>query len=172
MQKQYLEAGKFVTTHGVTGEIKAYPYCDSAEFLCTIGQFYLSPQGGKALHVLEARPHKGMVLLRLEGVNSMDDARALVGRLFYLDRADADLPAGRWFVQDIIGLRVLDADTGAEYGTITAVTNGGASDVYEVRTGDGRTVLFPAAAEFLAETNPEAGYVKVRPIRGMFDDAD
>jgi len=41
MQKQYLEAGKFVTTHGVTGEIKAYPYCDSADFLCTIGQFYL-----------------------------------------------------------------------------------------------------------------------------------
>lgn len=166
MQKQYLEASKFVTTHGVTGEIKAYPYCDSAEFLCTIGQFYLSPQGGKHCTCRKRGPTRAWCLLRLEGVNSMDDARALVGRLFYLDRADARLPAGRWFVQDIIGLRVLDADTDAEYGTITAVTNGGASDVYEVRTGDGRTVLFPAAAEFLAETNPEAGYVKVRPIRG------
>ena len=139
MQKKYLEAGKFVTTHGVMGELKAY---------------------------------KGMALLKLEGIDGMDAARALVNRVFYIDRDDAHLPEGSWFLQDIIGLQVLDADTGKEYGTVVDITNSGASDIYEIRTPDGKTVLFPAVKEFLAEISPEQGYVRVRPIGGMFEDAD
>ena len=75
-------------------------------------------------------------------------------------------------MQDIIGLQVLDADTGKEYGTVVDITNSGASDIYEIRTPDGKTVLFPAVKEFLAEISPEQGYVRVRPIGGMFEDAD
>ena len=89
-----------------------------------------------------------------------------------IDREDVDLPEGTWFIQDIIGLRVLDAATGAEYGTVADVTNAGAGDIYEIRTPDGRSVLFPAVPEFLAQVSPEQGFVKIRPIGGMFDDAD
>lgn len=172
MQKRYLEAGKFVTTHGVMGELKAYPYCDSAEFLCGFDRLYPAPGGGHPWRVEAARAHKGMALLKLEGVDSLDAARPLVDRLFYIDREDVDLPEGTRFIQDIIGLRVLDAATGEEYGTVADVTNAGAGDIYEIRTPDGRSVLFPAVPEFLAQVSPEQGFVKIRPIGGMFDDAD
>ena len=172
MQKKYLEAGKFVTTHGVMGELKAYPYCDSAEFLCDFSLLYPAENGGRPWRVTAARAHKGMALLKLEGIDGMDAARALVNRVFYIDRDDAHLPEGSWFLQDIIGLQVLDADTGKEYGTVVDITNSGASDIYEIRTPDGKTVLFPAVKEFLAEISPEQGYVRVRPIGWMFEDAD
>ncbi len=172
MQKKYLEAGKFVTTHGVMGELKVYPYCDSAEFLCGFSLLYPSPNGGRAWRVASARAHKGMVLLKLEGVDGMDAARALVGRLVYIDRSDAQLPEGSWFIQDIIGLQVVDAGTGKVYGTVTDVINNGAGDIYEIRTPEGKTVLFPAVEQFLEQIDPAGGVVRVKPIGGMFDDAD
>lgn len=172
MQKKYLEAGKIVTTHGVMGELKIYPYCDSAEFLCDFALLYPTENGGRPWRVQCARAHKGMALLKLEGVDGMDAARALVGRMVYIDRADARLPEGSWFIQDIIGLQVVDAGTGEVYGIVTNVTNSGASDIYEIRTPAGKTVLFPAVKQFLEKIDPEAGIVRVKPIGGMFDDAD
>ena len=172
MPKKYLEAGKFVTTHGVMGELKAYPYCDSAEFLCGFSLLYPSEQGGRPWRVTAARAHKGMALLKLEGVDGMDAARVLVNRLFYIDRDDVQLPEGRWFIQDIIGLQVVDADSGRVYGTVLDVTNTGANDIYEIRTPQGKSVFFPAVKEFLVQVAPEEGFVRVRPIGGMFEDED
>ena len=172
MLKKYLEAGKFVTTHGVLGELKAYPYCDSAEFLCGFSLLYPAANGGRPWRVASARAHKGMALLKLEGVDGMDAARALVGRLVYIDRSDAQLPEGSWFIQDIIGLQVVDAGTGKVYGTVTDVINNGAGDIYEIRTPEGKTVLFPAVEQFLEQIDPAGGVVRVKPIGGMFDDAD
>lgn len=176
--KQFIEAGEFVTTHGVLGELKLYPWCDSAEFAAALPRLYFTPQGGRETKVEAARVHKGMCLMRLHGVDSLDAARAYIRKVAYFNRADVTLPEGRWFVQDIIGCRVLDADTGAEYGTITAIDRPAASDVYTIRNEAGETFLFPAVPEFLAALSPEKGIVTVRPIPGMFtngggnDDAD
>ena len=119
-----------------------------------------------------------MLLVLLKGVDSVEKARTLVGRTVYIDREMAHLPAGRYFVQDIVGCTVKDADTGAEYGVITAVEHPAASDVYTVQNSAGETFLFPAVPDFLDTLSPEQGVVTVRPIPGMFtndggnDDAD
>ena len=176
--KQFIEAGEFVTTHGVMGELKLYPWCDSAEFAAALPRLYFTPQGGKETKVEAARVHKGMCLVRLHGVDSLDAARAYIRKVAYFNRADVTLPEGRWFVQDIIGCKVLDADTGAEYGVITAIDHPAASDIYTIQNKAGETFLFPAVPEFLAQIVPERGAVTVRPIPGMFtndggnDDAD
>lgn len=166
--KEYLEAGEFVTTHGVMGELKLYPWCDDADFITQLPRLFLGRNGKKEQKVLSARVHKGMCLVKLEGVDSMDAARALVRKIAYFSRADVQLPEGRFFVQDIIGCKVLDADTKQEYGTLTDVTHPAASDVYEVRNEQGEIFLFPAVKEFLGELKPEEGFITVRPIAGMF----
>lgn len=172
MQKPYLEAGKFVSTHGVLGELKAYPYCDGPEFLCGFEQFYLSPEGGSPVRVETARVHKNITLVKLAGVDSVEAARVFINKMFYIHRSQVTLPQGRYFIQDLIGCAVKDADTGALYGTITDVTNNGASDIYAIRKENGQTALFPAVDAFLGETDVQAGVVTVRPIEGMFTDAD
>ena len=95
--QQYLEAGKVVTTHGVRGEMKLELWCDGVDFLKKAGRLYPSAQGGKAYKILSIRPQGQMALLQLEGVSDMDAARALRGQVFYFDRNDATLPAGRWY---------------------------------------------------------------------------
>ena len=170
--QQYLEAGKVVTTHGVRGEMKLELWCDGVDFLKKVGRLYPSAQGGKAYKILSIRPQGQMALLQLEGVNDMDAARALRGQVFYFDRSDATLPEGRWYVADLIGCEVRDADTGKVYGVVTSVDHPGAQDIYTITDEKGNKWQLPAVPEFVKERVPEEGYVLVAPISGMFDEAE
>ena len=89
--REYLEAGEFVTTHGIGGELKLYPWCDGPEFLQQFKRFYLDANGAKPLAVAATRPHKGMCLVRLQGVESIEAARPYVGRRVWIARVDAAL---------------------------------------------------------------------------------
>lgn len=168
--QQYLEAGRIVTTHGVRGEVKLELWCDGVDFLKKLKTLYRTPQGGGPLGLVSIRPMGQMALARLAGVDDMDAARTLVGQMLYFDRADVQLPAGRWYVADLIGCEVRDAATGQVYGVVTGVDHPGPQDIYTVKGPDGREWMFPGVDAFLKERNPPEGYITVTPIPGMFDD--
>ncbi len=172
MQKPYLEMGEIVTTHGVMGECKVYPWCDSAEVFKRIKNLYWDAAGARSVRVLGVKQVKGMAVLKLEGIDTVEDARRLVGRVLYASRRDIPLPKGSHFVQDLLNCTVLDADTGREYGTVVGITHPANCDVYEVRTPAGGTVLFPAVPEFLDAVDAENEKITIRPIAGMFDETD
>lgn len=169
MKKDYLEAGEFVTTHGIAGELRLYPWSDGPDFLAGFSTFYLDGAGRRPLQVAQIRPHKNICIVRLEGVDSIEAARPMIGRTVYIAREDANLPAGRFFVQDILGAEVVDDATGESYGTIHAVTHPGRHDVYEIHGPAGQVWFFPAAEPFIAAIDLEAGRVRVKPIEGMFE---
>lgn len=169
MKKEYLEAGEFVTTHGITGELRLYPWSDGPDFLSGFSTIYLDEAGRKPLRVLQARPHKNICIVRLEGVETIEAARPFIGKTVYIARADARLEPGRFFVQDILGAEVLNDETGESYGHIHAVTRPGRHDVYEIHAPGGQVWFFPAAGPFVASIDLDAGAVRVRPIEGMFD---
>ena len=64
MRKQYLECGKVVTTHGVAGEVRLQPWCDSPEELVGVKTLYLDAAGTEPVRIVRARPHKNVVILR------------------------------------------------------------------------------------------------------------
>lgn len=169
--QQYLDAGKAVTTHGVRGEMKFELWCDSAEFLQSVGRLYASKNGGAEYKITSVRPLGArFALLKLDGVDDMDAARAMRGKVFYFDRNDAHLPAGRWFVADLIGCEVRDADSGRVYGSVMAIDHPGAQDIYTVKAPTGREYLMPGVDAFIKERCPEQGYILVTPIPGLLDD--
>lgn len=165
----FLPAFKVVTTHGVRGEMKAQPLCDGAAFLARIKRVYTSAQGGGETALLGVRTQGNMLLVRVSGVDTMDAARARVGHTYYFAKQEAKLPEGRYFIDDLLGCAVTDAETGTVYGTITEIDHPAAHDVYTVRREDGSTSLFPAVPEFLDRVELASRTVYVRPIPGMFD---
>ena len=165
MKNQFLEAGQIVNTHGIRGEVKIVPWCDSPEFLLQFGTLYVDD---KPLNVLEARVHKGNVLARLEGVEDVNAAMVLKGRTVFIDRTGVELPEGRHFIADLIGLNVVDADSGEALGVVADVLTPPAHEVYVVK-GE-HEYLIPAVDEFVIETNVEGGYIRVRLIEGMRSD--
>lgn len=171
MKSPFLEAGRVVGTHGVRGELRVEPWCDSARFLTGFSEFYWDG-GREKVKVVSSRPHKSLLLLKLEGVDTVEAADALRGRVLWLARKDAALPEGRYFVQDILGLSAVDADSGRVYGKVTDVFPTGANDVYQVTDGDGKEYLVPAIRNVVVRVDPDEGVLELRPMRGIFDDAD
>ena len=166
--KQYLEIGKIVNVHGLRGEIKVVPWCDDPEFLCEFDTLYLS-KAQEPVTVTAARLQKGNVLLHLEGIDTVEAAEKLRGQVLYIDRDEVELEEGVYFIQDLIGLEVLDADTGKSYGTLTDVMQTGANDVYEVKDASGKAVLIPAIPDVIQETDLAGGVMRIRPLEGLLD---
>ena len=167
--KQYLECGKIVSTHGVHGEVRVQPWCDGPGFLLGFETLYFEG-GAKPIKVHAARAHKNMVLMKLEGVEDLDAAAGLRGRVLYIDRKDVPMQPGEHFIQDLLGLLVLDADTGQEYGRLTDVLRTGANDVYEITGDDASKKLAPAIPDVVIQTDPAGGVIRIRPLKGLFDD--
>ena len=92
------------------------------------------------------------------------------GKILYISRADAHLEVGKWFVQDLLSCKVIDVDTGEEYGTLTEVIPGvGANDVWCVKSENGKETLVPAIPDVIVETDTDAGVIRIRPLSGLFD---
>lgn len=171
MKKQFLEAGRIVGTHGVRGEMRVEPWCDSAEFLKKIKHLYFD-EGRTDAGLLASRVHKSLLLIRLQGVESATQADLYRGRVLYLNRDDVRLPKNRYFISDLIGLSVLDDATGTVYGTVQEVFPTGANNVYRIVNEKGEEFLFPAVDEMIAKTDVDGGKLYVRPIPGIFGEAE
>lgn len=172
MRRQYLELGKIVGTHGVRGEMRVQPWCDSPLFFQQFHTLYFSGSGERATQVLSSRPHGNVMLLRLEGVDTLEAAATLRGRILFMNREEAQLAPGDYFIQDLIGCRVVDADTGRFYGTLTDVSATGANDVWHVKDPAGVERLMPAIPSIVIETDIDGEEIRIRPIRGIFDEAE
>ncbi len=159
--EKYLEAAKIVNTHGIKGELKLEPWADNAEFLKGFKFLYID---GKPVKVVSSRVHNGFLIAKLEGVDDVNAAMPLKNKVVSIDRDDAKLPKGSFFLGDLIGASVV-TETGEALGKLTDVLEMPAHNVYVV-TGE-REILIPAVPEFVLKTDVSAGVVTVRLIEGM-----
>ena len=166
MQKQFLEAGEIVSTHGIQGEVKILPWADGPEFLLDFDTYYIK---GKPQRVLSSRVHKTCVLAKLEGVETPEQASLLRGQVISIDRSAVSLPEGSVFIADLIGCKAVD-ENDQVLGTIRDVLTMPANDVYVVKGT--KQYMIPAVKEFVREINVAEGYVRVHVIEGMATDAD
>ena len=170
MKKEFLEIGKFVGTHGVRGMVRIQPWSDDGEFLTGFKKFYLD--GGKTkIEMSKITPHGNVVIAAIKGVNSIEDAEKLRNQVLYIKRDDASLPEGRYFVSEIIGSQVFDADTDTLLGTLSDVSPTGANDVWHIKSGE-REYLVPAIPDVIVSVDINTDTVKIRPLKGIFDNED
>ncbi len=164
MAKNILDAGKLVSCHGVRGEVKILPWADSPEFLLDFDAVYI---GGAPYRVERSRVQGTCVLMKLRGVDSVEEAQKLRGAVVRIDRTHTRLPDGAVFIADLIGCRCLD-DAGAEFGKIREVLSLPANDVYVI-SGQ-HQYMIPAVKEFVKEINIPEQYVKIHLIEGFQTD--
>ena len=163
MKLEYIEAGEIVTTHGIRGEVKVLPWLDSPEDLCTYRRCRI---GGKDYAILSCRVQKTCNLVKLEGIDTVEAAQALRGKVVELYREDA--PAGITFAAELIGMTVVSQ--GETVGTVTEVLDYPGNQVYVVK-GE-REYMIPAVREFILHTDMEDNLMEVKLLEGMATDAD
>ncbi len=172
MLKEYLELGQIVGTHGIRGELRINPWCDSPDFAKGFKNVYFDRNGEGQIKVNSCRPHGNIVLMKLDGIDTIELAEKYRNKILYIKRADAQLPEGTWFIDELIGCEVYDCDTDCFYGNISDISETGANDVWHITDKDGKEFLIPSIKEVVIDVNVAENIVKIRPLKGIFDDAD
>ncbi|MBO8141895.1 MAG: 16S rRNA processing protein RimM [Firmicutes bacterium] len=167
----FVTVGEVLAPHGVRGEVKVRPMTDFPERFGRLERIYVQrPEGtGREVRAVErARLHRGIVLLKLSGVDDRSAAETLRRALLQVTKAEVyPLPPGHYYVFQIEGLAVYDG-TGRRLGVVREVLQTGANDVYVVAREDGRPdLLLPATREVIRKVDLEAGRMDVELLPGL-----
>lgn len=166
MSKELIDVACVTNTHGLKGEIKVFPRTDYPEFFEEIPGVYLAD--GTYFKITGVKYHKNMVILKLRGINSIEEAEALRDNVLYVPKSTFDdLPEGTYLIADIIGLEVFEGDIC--YGKITDCIATGSNDVYIVEKENEKPLLIPALKDVIEEVNIDQGYMKVKLPEGLLD---
>ena len=163
MKLQFIKAGEIVTTHGVRGEVKVLSWLDSPEMLCEFDRCRIE---GKEYAMDAVRVQKTCNLVKLRGVDTMEDAQKLRGKTMELYRED--ISDELIFAAELVDVEVF-AD-GASIGKIKEVLDYPGNSVYVVQ-GE-REYLIPAVKEFILSTDLEKNQMQVKLLKGMASDED
>ncbi len=165
---QYIEIGKIVNTHGIKGEVKIYTYTDDIEAFKKLKKLYLVMKSGeqKEYKVQSMKIQKSMLLVKLEGIDTVEQGNSLRETIVKRERKNNELEEDEYFIADLIGLKVYE-DNGAYLGILDDVLKPGANDVYVVKLEDGTDLLLPVIDQVVKDINLESQKITVNVMEGL-----
>ena len=163
MRLQFVEAGEIVNVHGLHGEIKVLPWVDSPEDLVDFERCRIAR---KDYEIELVRVQKTCALMKLVGVDTVEDAQKLRGKTVLLFREDIDDEV--IFAAELIGVEVFE--DGVKIGEISEVLDYPGNSVYVVK-GEGKSYMIPAVKAFILNTDIDGNRMDVKLLEGMETDA-
>lgn len=166
-----LQVGILSSTHGVRGEIKVFPTTDDVKRFKKNKEYILGTKNGNMdVRVESVKFFKQFVILKFEGIDTLDDILAYKGCSLYVNRAHAvKLQKDEYFIADLIGVEVFDEDDNY-IGKLTDVSETGANDVYEITTEDDKVYLFPAIKECIKKVDMDNRKITAYVMPGLMED--
>jgi 16S rRNA processing protein RimM len=167
---EWVAIGLITGMFGIRGEVKVQLLTDFPERFLQTATVYAGDEL-VARRVLGARLHQRIVILRLEGVETANDAEALRNKKLYVPASElVALPPDHYYLHDLVGLRVVHVD-GTELGIVRDVIQSAGNDLLVIRSARaGKDVLLPTVKEFVKAVDVAGGALSVDPIPGFFDE--
>ena len=170
--KDYLVIGKIGGAHGVRGEVKIIPLTDDVRRFSSLKECLILDEKERVKETKEvekARVDDTRTLVKFKGIDDRDEVGKLTGFYIAVSREDAvKLPEGRYFIADLIGLKVIDDERG-ELGTIKDIINSGASDIIIVKRKGKNELLIPYLNAIVYEVDITGGTMKVKLPEGLYE---
>ena len=158
--EKYLELGQIVNTFGIKGQVKVKPFTDDIKKFDKLKEIYIEKKHELKLFQIEKVNYsKNMVILKLKGIESPEEAESLRNSYLKIDRKDAKkLPEGTYYIADLIGLDVY-TDENELLGKVDYIYNTGSNDIYVVKDEQGKEILLPAIKDVLKQVDLENLYI-------------
>jgi 16S rRNA processing protein RimM len=162
--------GFIAAMFGIRGEVKVQPLTDFPERFLQTATVYIGDELIER-RVLGARLHQRIVILRLEGVETANNAEALRNKKLYIPASELiALPPDHYYLHDLVGLHVVHVD-GTPLGVVRDVIQSAGNDLLVIQSAQtGKEVLLPTVKEFVKAVDVAGGVIKVEPIPGFFDE--
>ena len=166
---ELIETGRIINTHGLSGEVKVEPWADSPAVVAELDKIYVKTGDDyNEYPVKSGRVRERFAYLKLGGIDSIDDANLLRNRTIYCEKSAIPLKDGGHLIVDLIGLPVIDSDSGKRYGTVSDYSDAGGHGLFVLSTDDGRNLYLPDVAEFVVRIDDGEG-IFVHTIEGLFE---
>lgn len=167
MQK-YFEVGQIVNTFGVKGMLKVKPFTDDVERFEELKKVYICKKEKlEEVQIEEVKYHKDMVLLKVKGIDDMNEAEKVKGLYLKIDRKNAKkLPKDTYFIADLLGLEVY-SDENKLLGKVDDIFRTGANDVYVIKDEKGKQLLLPGIPDVIKEIDLEKEIIIVHLLKGL-----
>ena len=161
--------GEIVATHGVQGWLKLKPYNPETEGFSLIQKVVLEKAGVCSERLLQAnRAHGGLFFIKLEGTDSIEDAKAWVGSIVCAaEVALQPLKPGQYYYYQVLGLDVFNTQ-GVWLGVLTRIWAKKGGDLYVVQ-GTAKEYLIPAVKEIIEQIDLPGRKIVVNPPPGLLD---
>ena len=169
MIHKFLECGQITRAHGINGAMIVNHFCDSVEVFMELKTLYFKDgETYTPVKVKKSSPYKNSAIVLLDGFTTPEQVVSVRMKTLYAKREDILTDENDFFIVDLIGLEVRDANTNELYGTLSDVINQGAQDIYVIKREGKNDAYIPAISEFVSEISLETG-IKITPIEGMLD---
>lgn len=167
-QPEMIKIGRIVGAIALRGEVKIYNYSTPERFDRLEHVLIEGKDGLQMLEIERARRQNGMAVVKFSGIDDRNAAEALREKDVFITEDDLEeLPEDTFYIRDLIGCAVIDAESGAQLGVITDVLQNTAQDIYQLKKTDGSEGMIPAVAEFIKEVDIAGRQVRVKLIPGL-----
>lgn len=165
---KYLEIGQIVNHFGIKGMVKIKPFTDDITRFDKLKTIYIETKKERQEYKIEeVKYHKNMVLMKLEGIDTVEEAETLRQSYLLVDREKEEpLEEGVYYIVDLLGLAVY-TDEGKLLGKVDDIFNTGSNDIYVVKDELGKQILLPGIPDVLKEVDLEKGKITVHLIPGL-----
>ncbi len=161
-----LEIGQIVNTHGLRGDIKVMPWCDDPEIFHELAYVLID---GEEYEIQKSSLHKNAVLLKLKGIDHINDAENYRNKVLTIPREElGELPEGTYYICDLLGCSVETVD-GRNLGKICDIIKTGSNDVYVVEDITKKQVLIPVIDEVIKSVSIDERRIVIEPLKGLID---
>lgn len=159
-----IEFGKIVNTHGLKGEVKVYSYTDNEKKILKLKKVYIR---GKEYKVESMRIQKQMFLMKLQGIDDIDQTKFLMNEMCFreVEKNESNDDEG-YFIKDLVGIEVID-ESGNTIGTLKEVFRTGANDVYEVVDKNNKSIYLPAIKKVIKSIDISSHKMTVELMEGL-----
>ena len=162
-----IKIGKIVNAVALKGEVKVYHYTDYKERFEEINELIID---NKKYKIENVRYQKEKAIIKLEGINDRTMAENIKDKDIYITENDLrELPEDTYYIKDLVGLKVVDYQSGDTIGTVSDVLQNSAQDIYTVKLENGKEIMIPAVSEFIKEISMDEKNIKVKLIPGFMD---
>jgi len=157
-----------VSTQGNKGEVKVLPLTDSIDRFKNLTTVFLRSDNSQTiLNIEEARIKKDRIILRLEDIENIKEAKTIVGSFLEVERKNAvKLPKDTYFIFEIIGLEVY-TENNVFLGKVENVISTGSNDVYIVKGKNKKELFIPAIREVIKDVNLGKKRITINMVDGL-----
>jgi 16S rRNA processing protein RimM len=173
MGKHLFAIGRVVKPHGIRGKMKVEYFGEDLHLFSLYREVFIEGEKGKPkpYEILEAIPQPPRLILRLKGIEKIEETEPLIGKEILIEKkALPKLEEGEYYWVDILGMKVETQD-GKRIGKVKEIFLTGANDIYIVEGKRGE-ILLPAIGEVIQSIDLKRGVMKVARMEGLWEDED